>query len=47
MYSTNMSRLVIVSRKVKKKQAVHDERVSYLHVASTTVKLVNALNKLP
>ena len=27
------SRLTIVSREAKKKQAVHDERVSYLHVA--------------
>ena len=28
-----ISRLTIVSREAKKKQAVHDERVSYLQVA--------------
>ena len=27
------SRLTVVSREAKKKQAVRDERVSYLHVA--------------
>ena len=27
------ARLMIVSREVKKTQAVHDKRVSYLHVA--------------
>ena len=27
------SRLTIVSREAKKKQAIHDERVSYLHIA--------------
>ena len=31
--SASLSRLTIVSREAKKKQAVHDERVSYLHVA--------------
>ena len=30
---TVLSRLTIVSREAKKKQAVHNERVSYLHVA--------------
>ena len=29
----DISRLTIVSREAKKKQAVRDERVSYLHVA--------------
>ena len=35
IYATGfeISRLTIVSREAKKKQAVHDERVSYLHVA--------------
>ena len=28
-----VSRLTIVSCEAKKKQAVHDERVSYLHIA--------------
>ena len=36
---------MVVSRKAKKKQAVRDERVSYLHIAP--VKFVDALNKLP
>ena len=40
-----ISRLMIVSREAKKKQGVRDKRVSYL--ASTVLKLVNALNKLP
>ena len=31
--SHTRSRLTIVSREAKKKQAVHDERVSYLYVA--------------
>ena len=31
--SLNESRLTIVSREAKKKQAVRDEQVSYLHVA--------------
>ena len=29
----SVSRLTIVSREAKKKQAVHDEQVSYLYVA--------------
>ena len=29
----NISRLTIVSCEAKKKQAVHDKRVSYLHIA--------------
>ena len=29
----SLSRLTIVSREAKKKQAVRDEQVSYLHVA--------------
>ena len=29
----SISRFTIVSREAKKKQAIHDERVSYLHVA--------------
>ena len=33
MYVCIVSRLTIVSREAKKKQAVRDERVSYLHVA--------------
>ena len=37
----------MVSREAKKKQAVHDERVSYVFTRSTAVKFVNALNKLP
>ena len=41
-----ISRLTIVNHKAKKKQAVRDKRVSYLHIASTTVKLANTLNKL-
>ena len=40
------SRLTIASREAKKKQAVHNEQVSYLQVA-TTLKVVNALNKSP
>ena len=31
--TTQKSRLTIVSREAKKKQAVRDEQVSYLHVA--------------
>ena len=31
--STYVSRLTIVSHEAKKKQAIHDEQVSYLHVA--------------
>ena len=32
-YHALVSRLTIVSREAKKKQAVRDEQVSYLHVA--------------
>ena len=39
------SRLTVVSCEAKKKQAIHDEQVSYLHVAP--LKFVNALNKPP
>ena len=42
-----LSRLTIVSREAKKKQAVRNERVSYLHLYSTALKFVNALNKPP
>ena len=41
------SRLTIVSREAKKKQAVCDELMSVLFTGSTAVKLVNALNKPP
>ena len=42
-------RLTIVGCDAKKKQAVHDKRVCYLHntICSTIVKFINALNKLP
>ena len=36
---------MIVSYKAKKKKAVCDKRMSYLHIA--TLKFVNALDKLP
>ena len=39
--------LTIVSHEAKKKQAVHNKRLSYLQVDSTAVKFVNALNKPP
>ena len=38
---------MVVSHKAKKKQAVHNEQVSYLRTCSTAMKFVNALNKLP
>ena len=38
-----ISRLTIVSRETKKKQAIHDERVNYF-TGSTAVKFVNILN---
>ena len=41
-----LSRLTIVSREAKKKQAVRDG-TSELFTGSTALKLVNALNKLP
>ena len=34
-------RITVVSRKAKKKQAIHDERMGYLQVRSTALKLVN------
>ena len=36
-----------MSHEAKKKQAVRDKRLSYLQVASTTLKLVNTLHKPP
>ena len=44
--SIGKSRLTIVSREAKKKQAVRDE-MSVLFTGNTGVKFVNALNKLP
>ena len=41
------SRFMIVNCEAKKKQAVQDKQVSYLHVHNTTVKFVNAENKPP
>ena len=47
-YETKLaSRLTIVSCEAKKKQAICDEQVNYLQVASTGLKFVNALNKPP
>ena len=45
-YACIISRLMIVSREARKKQAVHN-KPSELFTGSTTLKLVNALNKPP
>ena len=42
-----ISRLTIVSREAKKKQAVRYELMSVLFTGSTDVKFVNTLNKPP
>ena len=47
VYTYVVSRLTIVSSEAKKKQAVRDKPVSYLHVRSSAVKFVDALNKPP
>ena len=44
-WKSSISRLIIVSHEVKKKQAVRDERASELFTGSTPLKLVSKRSK--
>ena len=47
MHTMAILRLTVVSHETKKKQAIHDEQVSYLATCSTALKFANAVNKPP